>query len=158
MDVALYPVLCVDYLSRWLPNPTAMARWSIALAFIWVLTLLNLRGVRLVGWGAVLLGALAFSPVIGFAALGIGRPGDLFNLPFAVEGKDLVEGFGVGLAVMMWNYSGCDNPTTCLGEVRTPESTYRRALWLALPVAPMQDLHCIGCGFLLCHLDYSLYV
>lgn len=146
VDVALYPVLFVDYLSRWLPNPTAMARWSIALAFIWVLTLLNIRGVSLVGWSAVFLGALAFSPVIGFAALGIGRPGDLFNLPFAVEAKDLVEGFGVGLAVMMWNYSGWDNPTTCLGEARSPESAYRRALWLALPLVVLTYLIPVATG------------
>ena len=32
----------------------------------------------------------------------------------------MIEGIGLGLAVMMWNYSGWDNPTTCLGETRSP--------------------------------------
>ena len=71
VDVALYPVLFVDYLSRWLPSLTALHRWSLVLAFVWILTALNIRGVRLVGWSAVLLGLVALSPVIGFAALGI---------------------------------------------------------------------------------------
>jgi len=64
---------------------------------------MNIRGVRLVGWSAVLLGFVAFSPVIGFAAWGIGTLSALPRLPFAVEGKGFVEGLGVGLAVMMWN-------------------------------------------------------
>jgi amino acid transporter len=146
VDVALYPVLFVDYLSRWLPNPTPMARWAVALAFVWGLTLLNLRGVRLVGWSAVLLGALAFSPVIGFAALGVGRVGELNALPFTAPGKGLIEGLGVGLAVMMWNFSGWDNPTTCLGETRAPESTYRRALWLSLPLVVLTYLIPVAAG------------
>src|SRR5262249_27430273 len=41
---------------------------------------------------------------------------------------------GLGLAVVMWNYSGWDTPSTCLGETRAPEHAFRRALFLALPV------------------------
>lgn len=145
-DMALYPVLFVNYLSHWLPNPGPLARWSVALAFIWGLTLLNLRGVRLVGWSAVLLGALAFSPVIGMAIVGMGRLGELTVLPFAVEGKGLVEGLGVGLAVMMWNYSGWGNATTCLGETRKPESTYRRALLRAFPLIVLAYLLPVAVG------------
>ena len=35
---------------------------------------------------------------------------------------------------MMWNYSGWDAPSTTLGETRSPERAYRRALFIALPV------------------------
>ncbi len=146
VDVALYPVLFVDYLGRWLPEPSPVVRWSVALAFIWALTLLNVRGVRLVGWSAVLLGALALSPVLGLAALGIGRLDNLASLSFAPDGKGLVEGLGLGLAVMMWNYSGWDNPTTCLGETRAPESTYRRALWLSFPLVVVTYLLPVAVG------------
>ena len=34
----------------------------------------------------------------------------------------------------MWNYSGWDTPSTCLGETKAPEHAFRRALFLALPV------------------------
>ncbi len=76
VDVALYPVLFVAYLGRWLPNPAPLARWSLVLAFVWGLTLLNVRGVRLAGWSAGILGVLAISPVIGLAAVGLGRLGN----------------------------------------------------------------------------------
>lgn len=146
VDVALYPVLFVDYLSRWLPNPNPLTRWALALAFVLVLTLLNIRGVRLVGWSAVLLGVVAFSPVLGMAALGIGRLNEIATLPFAGEGRDLIGGLGIGLSVMMWNFSGWDNPTTCLGETRAPESAYRRALWLSLPLVVLTYLIPVAVG------------
>jgi amino acid transporter len=145
-DMALYPVLFVNYLSYWVPNPAPMARWSVALAFIWALTLLNLRGVRLVGWSAVLLGALAFSPVVGMMVVGMGGLGNLTALPFAVEGKGLLEELGVGLAVMMWNYSGWGNATTCLGETRKPESTYRLALLRSFPLVVLAYLLPVAVG------------
>ena len=145
-DMALYPVLFVNYLSHWFPNPAPMARWLVALAFIWSLTFLNLRGVRLVGWSAVFLGALAFSPVIGITVVGMGRLGNLTALPFAAEGKGFWDGLGVGLAVMMWNYSGWGNATTCLGETRKPESTYRLALLRSFPLIVLAYLLPVAVG------------
>src|SRR5262249_24681114 len=41
---------------------------------------------------------------------------------------------GLGLAVVMWNYSGWDTPSTILGEARSPERAFRSATFLALPV------------------------
>ncbi len=145
-DMALYPVLFVKYLSYWIPDPSPLARWSQALAFIWGLTILNIRGVRLVGWSAVALGALAFSPVFGMAVAGMRHLGELTVPPFGVEGKSLAEGLGVGLAVMMWNYSGWGNPTTCLGEMQRPESNYRLALWLSFPLVVLAYLIPVAVG------------
>ncbi|MEK7365021.1 MAG: amino acid permease, partial [candidate division NC10 bacterium] len=45
IDIAVYPALFTQYLSHWLPGMTPLARWLIALAFIWILTGLNIRGV-----------------------------------------------------------------------------------------------------------------
>ena len=52
----------------------------------------------------------------------------------------------MGLAVMMWNYSGWGNPTTCLGETRKPESTYRLALWLSFPLVVLAYLIPVAVG------------
>src|SRR5262249_48819333 len=54
--------------------------------------------------------------------------------PFSAEGRTVGASLGLGLAVVMWNYSGWDTPSTCLGETRAPEHAFRRALFLALPV------------------------
>jgi amino acid transporter len=53
-------------------------------------------------------------------------------------------GVGLGLAVVMWNYSGWDTPSTCLGEARAPEHAFRRALFIALPVIAAAYLLPVG--------------
>jgi amino acid transporter len=64
--------------------------------------------------------------------------------PLVPEGHTIGAGLGVGLAVVMWNYSGWDTPSTCLGEARTPEHAFRRALFLALPVIAAAYLLPVG--------------
>jgi amino acid transporter len=54
--------------------------------------------------------------------------------PLLAEGQSLTTGLGLGLAVVMWNYSGWDTPSTILGETRAPEHAFRRALMLSVPL------------------------
>jgi amino acid transporter len=128
VDVAVYPALFTQYLSHWLPGMTPLSRWLVALAFIWILTGLNIRGVRLVGRGAIVLGVLALAPILALVITGAGRIQFAPWEPFTGEGDSLVQNLGLGLAVVMWNYSGWDTPTTCLGETRNPERAFRRGL------------------------------
>jgi amino acid transporter len=134
VDVAVYPALLVEYVKFWWPDMTSTERWLLALAFIAVLTGLNLAGVRPTGQAAVVLaiGALLPIAVLTFVAA-VGTAAVPWT-PFAVEGQTLSGGLGVGLAVVMWNYSGWDTPATVLGETRAPGRTFRAALLLALPV------------------------
>ena len=62
VDVAVYPALFVAYARYWRPEMAGLERWLWALAFIVVLTGLNLVGVRPVGRAAVILGVLALTP------------------------------------------------------------------------------------------------
>ena len=64
VDVAVYPALFADYLRFWRPEMTAVERWVIALGFVWLLTALNLTGVRITGWGAVALAVGALAPIV----------------------------------------------------------------------------------------------
>jgi amino acid transporter len=146
VDIAVYPALFVDYLKFWLPEMGSLSRWAIAMAFIWSLTRLNIRGVRIAGWGAVTLGVAAVLPVAALAIIGAGRVQTVPWQPFAPTSGGSVEALGLGLAVMMWNYSGWDNPSTCLGETRAPETTYRRALWWSLPLVSLVYLIPVGIG------------
>ncbi len=137
VDVAVYPALFADYLRFWWPSMSAVDRWMLAMAFIWILTGFNLAGVRLTGWGAVVLAALALGPVAVFTAAAAAQAHHVPWLPFAtpsITGSRLLEGLGLGVAVMMWNYSGWDTPTTTLGETRAPGTTFRHAVWAALPL------------------------
>ena len=89
---------------------------------------------RPVGRAAVILGVLALTPIALLVV--VGRRGDHRApwRPFAPSEQSLLGGLGLGLAVMMWNYSGWDAPSTTLGETRSPERAYRLALFIALPV------------------------
>jgi len=144
VDVAVYPALFADYLRFWWPGMSAPARWALALAFIWTLTGLNVAGVRLTGRSAVVLGICALLPVAALTLVAAGRARHAPWLPLAAEGQGLLGGLGLGLAVMMWNYSGWDNPSTCLGETRAPERNFRRAVLGALPLIALAYVLPVG--------------
>jgi amino acid transporter len=134
VDVAVFPALFVDYLRFWWPGMSALERAAVALVFIWALTGLNLAGVRITGWSAGVLGIAVLVPVAVFTVAAAAHARHAPWAPFANEGQGLFAGLGLGLAAMMWNYSGWDTPTTCLGETRAPTTTFRRAVWVALPL------------------------
>ncbi len=134
LDVAVYPALFVEYVGFWYGEMTTSERWLLALGFIVALSTLNVLGVRPVGRGAVVLAIGALLPVAAMVAVGLATPRVAPWTPIIAEGQSLSAGLGLGLAVVMWNYSGWDTPSTCLGETRTPEHAFRRALFLALPV------------------------
>jgi amino acid transporter len=143
VDVAVYPALFVEYLRFWYPAMTGVERWVLAVAFIVVLTMLNVLGVRPTGGAAVGLSALALAPVAAVVVAGLGSAQQAPWRPFATDQQSLA-GVGLGLAVVMWNYSGWDTPSTCLGEARAPEHGFRRALFLTLPVITVAYLLPVG--------------
>jgi amino acid transporter len=134
VDVAVFPALFADYLGFWWPGMSTLGRWFVVLAFVWVLTGLNLAGVRVTGWTAAALGVVVLAPVAVFSAVAAAQAHRLPWFPFVNEQQGLVTGLGLGLATMMWNYSGWDTPTTCLGETRAPTTAFPRVVQVALPV------------------------
>ena len=134
VDVAVYPALFVDYVRFWRPEMSAGERWMVALGFVWLLTALNLAGIRITGWGAVVLAVGALTPILALTGTAAARAHLVPWSPLAAPGQGLWSGLGLGIAVMMWNYSGWDMPSTVLGETNRPETAYRRALWWALPL------------------------
>ncbi len=134
LDIAVYPALFVDYMRFWMPSMTALERWLLALAFVAVLTTLNLVGIRPTGRAAVVLGVAALAPVVALVVLGAPHLASVPARPLVAGDQTLVAGLGLGIAVAMWNYSGWDTPSTCLGETRAPERSYRLAMLTALPI------------------------
>src|SRR5262245_20231235 len=134
VDVAVYPALFADYLRFWWPGMTPVERWLLALGFVWLLTGVNLSGVRVTGWGAVGLSAGALVPVAVFAVTAVAHAERVPWLPLAAPGQGVWSGLGIGIAVMMWNFSGWDTPSTVLGETQRPARAYPRALLWALPL------------------------
>jgi amino acid transporter len=144
VDVAVYPALFVEYVRYWYPGMAPLERWLLALAFIAALTTLNLIGVRPTGRAAVVLAAAALVPIAVLVAVGLTRLAATPWTPFAVEGRTLASGVGLGLAVVMWNYAGWDTPSTVLGETRAPERAFRQALLLAVPLVALSYVLPVG--------------
>ena len=133
VDVAVYPALFVEYLRFWMLEMAPLERWLLVLAFIVVLTGLNLSGVRPTGHAAVALAIVSLAPVSALTVAALVGPHVSPWTPLAPAGQGLTT-LGLGLAVVMWNYSGWDTPSTILGEARSPERAFRSATFLALPV------------------------
>ena len=146
VDVAVYPALFAEYLAAWWPGISPLGRWVLALAFIWILTAVNLIGVRITGWSAVGMAVIALLPVVVLTVAAAARLEAIPWRPFAAEGGSLLANLGLGLAVMMWNYSGWDTPTTMLGETRAPGPSFRRAMWVALPLITLAYVLPIAAG------------
>ena len=144
VDVAVFPALFADYLRFWWPGMSTLDRFIVVLAFVWVLTGLNLAGVRITGWVAVALGIVVLAPVVAFTAVAATQAHRWPSLPFMNEEQGLITGLGLGLATMMWNYSGWDTPTTCLGEIPTPGTTFRRVVRVALPLIALGYILPVG--------------
>lgn len=140
VDVAVYPALFADYLRFWRPDMTTFERSVLALGFVWLLTAVNLAGVRVAGWGAVALAVGALAPIAWLTVAAASRAQLVPWSPFAATGHGWWSGIGVGVAVMMWNYSGWDTPSTVLGETRRPETAYGRALGWALPLIALANI------------------
>jgi amino acid transporter len=112
---------------------TPVERWLFVVAFIVVLTGLNLLGVRPTGHAAVALAIVSLLPVAVLTVAVLLGPRVSPWTPLAPAGQGW-QTVGLGLAVVMWNYSGWDTPSTILGEARSPERAFRSATFVALPV------------------------
>ncbi len=140
IDMAIYPVLFLQYLRFFFPALTAFEGWLLALALIWGATWLNLRGTRVVGTASGWFVALVLAPFAVLAVAAVARwagasPAVGLPLtPFHAPGTSFLGALGLGISQAIWNYSGWDNASTIGGEIEQAGSTYPRALARALPL------------------------
>jgi amino acid transporter len=133
LDNALYPVLFSKSLRHWYPDLSANQQWLAAVAFIAILTYLNYLGIQIAGGAAVALNLLLIAPLAWIALAGFARA--RFNplIPFTPPGVSPWAGFGGGLALAMWFYSGYAEMSTAAEEMRDPARNIPRALLIVTP-------------------------
>ena len=124
VDLAIYPVLFVEYLSFFIPEVSGF-RYGICLAIVWICAGLNLLGILPVGRSSVAFGSAVMAPfVLLFVASfrnGITvHPAGMM----AGHGSPAIPAAGMGLVIVMWNYLGWDNSSTFAGEVDRPARSY----------------------------------
>ena len=148
VDMAIYPVLFVNYLAFFLPalQPDAngdlstsqfFARWAIAATVIAGALALNWNGAKAVGYNSTLFLLVILVPfgLLTYFGLshedgGITRSVEAFRAGFSGEMNGGL--LAIGLATVMWNYSGWDNVSTFAGEVNNASRNYPRALFAAM--------------------------
>ena len=143
-DSAIYPVLFVGYLQTFVPGMDGRLRFLIAASLIWLVAGLNIAGIRLVGASAVILGLLIQIPIAGLVLAGFGQATRVPWQPFLPAGDQALVTLGVGVSVILWNYSGWDNTSTYAGEVANPGRNYPLALLLTLPFVVLGYLLPVG--------------
>ena len=139
VDMAIYPVLCIQYVRFFAPGLGLLDGWLLALAMIWGATGLNLRGTRAVGTASGWFVAAVLTPFGVLAAVALarwlGQPGTPFPVtPFHAAGTSFLSALGLGVSQSIWNYSGWDNASTIGGEIEHATATYPRALARTLPL------------------------
>src|SRR3989442_241873 len=132
LDMAIYPVLFIQYLRFFAPGLSQLDAWLVAVALIWGATWLNLGGTFVVGTASgwfVATVLLPFGVLTGVAiARWIGQPATPVPVtPFHAAGSSFLGALGLGVSQSIWNYSGWDNASTIGGEIEPATTTYPRA-------------------------------
>jgi amino acid transporter len=142
LDMAIYPVLLLQYVRFFVPGLAWFEAWLVALVMIWGATWLNLRGTRVVGAASGWFAAAVLLPFAVLAGLALVRwieqPATPFPVtPFHAGGASFLGALGLGVSQSIWNYSGWDNASTIGGEIEQATRTYPRALARALPLVTL---------------------
>jgi amino acid transporter len=134
LDNALYPVLFGKSLAYWIPDIPGWQQGLAAMGFILFLTFLNYRGIQIVGGTSVVLSLFLMAPLVWVTIAGLLNWHFNPLVPFRAPGIDGWEGFGSGLALAMWYYSGMSEISTAAEEIKRPERTIPRGLALVVPI------------------------
>ncbi|KAK3019948.1 hypothetical protein RJ639_002995 [Escallonia herrerae] len=129
IDNALYPVLFLDYLKSGIPAlGGGLPRTIAVLALTAILTLMNYRGLTIVGWVAVLLGVFSILPFVVMGLVSIPKLRPSRWLVVELHGVD----WNLYLNTLFWNLNYWDSISTLAGEVENPKKTLPKALFYAL--------------------------
>jgi amino acid transporter len=146
VDMAIYPVLFADYARYFFPDLAGWQHWIVCLLVIYSSLAINLLGAHSVGRSSVLAFVIINIPFLLFTILGLSKIQHAPWVPWTPGNENLIQTIGLGLAVVIWNYSGWDNVSTFAGEVDNPKRNYPLALMISVPLITLLYLFPIGVG------------
>lgn len=123
VDLAIYPVLFVEYASYFFPGIEAY-KIPICLIIIWAGAGLNILGIVPVGETSLVLGAVVIAPFIILFITAFASHNVLFSVPHPSLSGMHFSTLGLALFTVMWNFCGWDNTMTYAEEVDKPVRTY----------------------------------
>jgi amino acid transporter len=130
VDLAIYPVLFVEYASFFFPELAAY-KIPVCLCIIWASAGLNILGIMPVGRVSLVLGIAVLTPFsVLILAFFYHHTGGL-SVPSPSLKAISYPSLGMALYTVMWNCLGWDNVTTYAEEVEKPVRSYLISVFTA---------------------------
>ncbi|WP_214321699.1 amino acid permease [Nonomuraea sediminis] len=126
---AAIAVAFVSYLGYFWPSVsgTALTASGLALAAIWLLTAVNVRGVRQGGWVQVITTVAKLLPLVGLAVAAPFFIDATDFTPFNPSGQGTFGAVSAAAALTLWAFIGIESATVPAEDVDDPERTIPRA-------------------------------
>ncbi|MBF7728913.1 amino acid permease [Pseudomonas sp. N040] len=130
-------VALAGYVGFLLPEVAASPGYSLAVALgaIWLLTLVNIRGVKQAGVVQVVTTLLKLLPLLLIGTLGFFWVEAANYRPFNVSGQSDLAAISAAAALTLWAYLGLESATVPAGAVVNPERTIPRATVIGVLLA-----------------------
>lgn len=131
INIASFPVLCVDYLQNLFPIFSSGLPRNLAISIsTLILSALNYTGLTIVGYTAVGLGIISLAPFILMSLISIPkiRPNRWFSRGQVGVKKD----WNLYFNTLFWNLNFWDNVSTMAGEVENPQKIFPLSLFCAV--------------------------
>jgi amino acid transporter len=136
VDLAIYPVLFVEYASFFFPQIQAY-KIPVCLAIIWSSAALNIRGIVPVGKTSIFLGTAVLVPFVVLFIVALLKYSGHISLPAQTLKGHSFSSIGLALYTIMWNFIGWDNTTTYAEEVDKPRKSYLTSIITAFLIVLM---------------------
>lgn len=130
-----YAVLFTDYLMFYFPSIVGWKHWLVSFALIAFITWVNILGIQIVSKAATIFEIFIFIPVIAMVVIGLAKWHHNPFVPLVPPNQPFSKAFGVGLALVIWGYSGYEQVSSVAGEVENPRRAYPLALSLVIPLS-----------------------
>jgi APA family basic amino acid/polyamine antiporter len=126
---AAVAVALAGYVGFLFPAIGGSAAYSLAVALgaIWLLTLINIRGVEEAGFVQIVTTVLKLVPLALIGILGIFWIDPANFTPFNTSGQSNMAAISAAAALTLWAYLGLESATVPAGNVIEPEKTIPRA-------------------------------
>lgn len=129
-DLAIYPVLFVEYLSFFYPGAEAY-KIPVCLVIIWTSAFINILGIVPVGKTSIALSVIVLIPFLILFGWSLVQHHGHLILPKPSFQHSSFSAIGLGLYTVMWNFIGWDNVTTYAEEVSKPVRSYLLSIFIA---------------------------
>ena len=129
-DLAIYPVLFVQYLSFFYPEAEAY-KIPICLCIVWLSGGINVLGIVPVGRISIVLSVLVLIPFLMLLGWSLVQNHGHLVIPTPSFKTSSFANVGLGLYTVMWNFIGWDNVTTYAEEVDKPVRSYLLSIFIA---------------------------